>query len=192
MIARLARLAACARRGAVTAACTNPFVPHYEYEEQVYLSVDGRATVVIDASLPALVALRGLAIDPSRDAADRSRRRFARVVEAAHCRVDSVSRLWTRQGRRFVQVQVTADDVRQLSACGLLAWSSYALAPIEGEGLRLSADSRRRRAGRRSRHNGRGTAANWSRSSCTCRAASAFRTSSGSTARTARPSAATS
>ena len=136
MIARGARLAVCVvAAAAMSAACANPFVPQYEYEEQVYLSVDGRATVVIDTSLPALVALRGVAIDPSPDgSADRDGIR--RVFEAARCQVENVSRFWTRRGRRFVQIRVAAGDVRQLPACGLLAWSSYSLAPMEGGGLR--------------------------------------------------------
>ena len=52
---------------ALTAAlgCGNPFGRQYEYEEQLYLSVDGSATVVVDASIAALVALRGLPLDPS-------------------------------------------------------------------------------------------------------------------------------
>lgn len=135
MIARPARLAAWfVVAAALSAACANPFAPQYEYEEQVYLSVDGRATVVIDASLPALVALRGAPIDPSLNgSADRDGIR--RIFEAAKCRVDNVSRFWTRQGRRFVQIQVAVDDVRQLPSCGLLAWSSYSLTSIDGGGL---------------------------------------------------------
>jgi len=132
MIVRLAALAVCLA-GALTAACTNPFVPQYEYEEQVYLSVDGHATVVIDASLPALVALRGVKINPSGAGVDRTSVR--KVLEAAGCRVDSVSRLWERQGRQFVQIQVSADALQRLSDCGLLAWSKYSLAPIEDDGL---------------------------------------------------------
>ena len=51
-------------------------------------------------------------------------------------------------GRRFVQVQVAIDDVRQLPACGLLAWSSYALTPIDaGRASTTSRRSARRRAG---------------------------------------------
>ena len=136
MIVRFVRLAAVLVAGAaLSAACANPFAPQYEYEEQVYLSVDGRATVVIDSSLPALVALRGLAIDPSLDGpADRDGIR--RVFEGAGCQVDEVSRFWTRSGRRFVQITVSAADVRTLPACGPLAWSTYALGPIEGGGLR--------------------------------------------------------
>jgi len=118
-----------------TAACGSPFAPQYEYEEQTYLSVDGRATVVIDSSLAALVALRGLAIDPSPNSqADRESLRH--IFQAANCRVDNVSRLWRRRGRRFVQVRITVDDVRRLPACGPLAWSSYSLDPIEPDGLR--------------------------------------------------------
>lgn len=111
-----------------------PFGAHYEYEEQIYLSVDGRATVVIDASLPALVVLRGLAIDPS-PASSITRDDIRRVLEAAGCTVDSVSRPWTRSGRRFVQMQIVVADVRQPQSCGLLAWSSYSLTPIDPDGL---------------------------------------------------------
>ena len=128
MFARFATRALIAMAIAATSACSawNPFAAHYEYEEQVYLTVDGRATIVVDASLPALVALRGVAIDPASFASiDRDGVR--RVIEAGGCRVDSVSRLWTRSGRRFAQVQITLDDVRQPQTCGLLAWSSYAL-----------------------------------------------------------------
>ena len=34
-------------------------VKHYEYDERVELSLDGSAVVDINASIPALVALRG-------------------------------------------------------------------------------------------------------------------------------------
>ena len=35
----------------------------YEYEEDLYLSLDGSATLVVNSSLPALVALRGIDLD---------------------------------------------------------------------------------------------------------------------------------
>ena len=35
------------------------FFRQYQYEEEVYLSLDGTATVYVNASLPALNALRG-------------------------------------------------------------------------------------------------------------------------------------
>ena len=129
MIVRLARLVASVAAAAVLAACASPFAPQYEYEEQLYLSVDGRATVTIDTSLHALVALRGVTLDPSL-AGSTDRGAIQRLYEAAGCRVDRVGRLWERQGRRFAQIRVTTDDVRTLSTCGLLSWSSYALGPV--------------------------------------------------------------
>ena len=66
---RLVVLAVCAAAllvaFAIASACRSPFAPDYEYEEQLYLSVDGSARVTVDASLAALAALRGVAIDTS-------------------------------------------------------------------------------------------------------------------------------
>jgi hypothetical protein len=134
MLARLVRLAACAIAAALLTACSNPFAPQYEYEEQVYVSVDGRATVVIDSSIPALLALRGIVIDPTVSGSD-GRAAVRRVFEQAGCRVDNTTRPWTRSGRRFVQVTVSADDLKTLPACAPLAWSSYSLAPLGTDGL---------------------------------------------------------
>jgi hypothetical protein len=135
MIARRVRRAACLVAAAAAASCASPFAPQYEYEEQAYVSVDGSATVVINTSLPALVALRGVAIDAS-PAGPIDRDTVRRAFEAAGCRVDNVSRFWQRRGRRFVQVRIGADDVRRLSGCGPLSWSSYSLSPVSEEGLR--------------------------------------------------------
>jgi hypothetical protein len=135
MIVRFARLAAGLAAAAAIAACASPFAPQYEYEEQLYLSVDGQATVIIHTSLHALVALRGVAIDPSTGG-PTDRDAIRRVYETAGCRVDRVGRMWQRSGRRFAQVRVTTDDVRTLSLCRLLSWSSYAMDPIEPGGLR--------------------------------------------------------
>jgi hypothetical protein len=105
-------------------ACANPLARQYEYDEQMYLEVDGSATVVIAASVPALVALRGLPLDPAPSArldADLVRQ----VFEDAGCDVARVSRPWRRSGRRFVQVRITIEDVREAHLCGPLAWSVY-------------------------------------------------------------------
>jgi hypothetical protein len=115
------------------AACSNPFGRQYEYEEQVYLRVDGAATVVVDSSISALVALRGVALDPAAPSStDRANLRA--MFEAAGCHVDNVGQPWRRRGRRFVQVRISTPDVRALSKCGLLSWSSYTLSP-NGDGL---------------------------------------------------------
>jgi len=136
MLVRLVRAAiAVLFAAALSASCTNPFVPQYEYEEQVYLDVDGHALVVIDTSLAALVALRGAAIDPAIATADRNGVR--QLVTAAGCHVEDVSRFWTRHGRKFVQIEVSASHIKDLPACKLLAWSTYSLDHIEHGGLRV-------------------------------------------------------
>jgi len=134
MRGRLATLAACLLAAAIATACSNPLGPQYEYEEQLYLSVDGSAEVVVDSSLAALVALRAAPIAASAfEAVDRDEIR--RAYEAAKCPVDTVGRLWRRSGRRFVQIRISTDNVRTLSACGLLSWSTYALTTTDA-GLR--------------------------------------------------------
>jgi hypothetical protein len=127
MRARL-RLAACVLAAATVAACSNPLGRQYEYDEQTYLAVDGSATVIVNSSLPALVALRGASLDPKPDgSADREAIR--QMYQSAGCTVDKVGRFWYRRGRRFVQVQVSTNDVRTLSKCALLSWSAYSLGP---------------------------------------------------------------
>ena len=127
MRARL-RLAACVLAAATVAACSNPLGRQYEYDEQTYLAVDGSATVVVNSSLPALVALRGASLAPKPDgSADRDAIR--QMYQSAGCTVDKVGRFWYRRGRRFVQVQVSTNDVRTLSKCALLSWSAYSLGP---------------------------------------------------------------
>ena len=104
--------------------CSNPLVRQYEYDEQTYLGIDGSATIVISASVPALVALHNLPLDPSpssRFSSDDGRK----VFEAAGCPVTRVGRPWRRSGRRFVQVRMQVPDVRKASACGALSWSAY-------------------------------------------------------------------
>lgn len=110
--------------------CTNPLARQYEYDEQAYLEVDGSATVVLAASVPALVALRGLPLDPAPNA--RIETDDVRTVfEAAGCSVNRVSRPWRRSGRRFVQVELAVADVSKAAACGALAWSTYSFVRTE-------------------------------------------------------------
>ena len=47
----------------VASSCANVLRRQYEYEEELYLSLDGTATVYVNSSIPALVALRGLPLD---------------------------------------------------------------------------------------------------------------------------------
>src|SRR5262245_14994606 len=66
--------------GAITfAGCSGRlFGKQYEYEEDLTLALDGSATLIVNSSLAALVALRGIEIDPSpRARLDRDKIRDA-------------------------------------------------------------------------------------------------------------------
>lgn len=125
---RAVKLVALLVCGAVVAlsapSCSNPLARQYEYDEQTYLAIDGSATVVINASVAALVSLRGLDLDPAPQARIGSDD-VRRVFEAAGCDVERAGRPWRRSGRRFVQARLHVADVRKASACGVLAWSTY-------------------------------------------------------------------
>jgi hypothetical protein len=103
--------------------CGGVLKTQYEYEEELYLSLDGSATLNVNASLAALVALRGadLNVDP-RARLDRSRVRS--LFEGPSVRIIrfSTSR---RNTRRFVHVSLDVNDVRQLQRLAPFAWSSY-------------------------------------------------------------------
>ena len=118
---------------AAAAACTGGLLGRqYEYEEDLYLSLDGTATLVVNASIPSLVALRGLAIDISPGArVDRDRIRT--LYESAVTSVTHVSPPWRRAGRRFVQVRMTVTDVRRLHDAPPFSWSRYALTVADGK-----------------------------------------------------------
>jgi hypothetical protein len=118
--------AAVVALGVAAAACSNPFGRQYEYEEQLYLRVDGAATVVVDASIAALVALRGIPLDTSASAR-LDRLEIRKIFEMTGCTVENVGQPWRRKGRRFIQVRVSTTDLRTLSKCSLLTWSAYSL-----------------------------------------------------------------
>jgi hypothetical protein len=108
---------------AVVSACGGGLVRQYEYEEEVYLSVDGSASVYVNTSLAALVSLRGvdLKTDPT---APLDRDLVRRIYNSDVARVVRVS-AWRRFGRRFVQVRLQVDDITKLGQAPLFAWSTY-------------------------------------------------------------------
>lgn len=117
-------LPACAGLLILATACGRGFIRQYEYEEQIYLDLDGSATVVVNASVPALVALRGLELDPTPRA--RFDRRAIRAAFAAPgVRVVRVSRPWRRSGRRFVQVRLEVDAIHRLGAARPFTNTAY-------------------------------------------------------------------
>ena len=98
------------------------FKREYEYEEELYLSLDRSATLNVNASVASLVALRGAKLDP--DPRARVDRRELRTFFGAPDARVSVS-LARRKGRRFVHASIAVDDVRELSRLTPFAWSSY-------------------------------------------------------------------
>jgi len=109
-----------------SAACSrSEFFRQYEYEEDVYLGLDGSATVYVNSSVGALDALRGTQFDISPNAVinrDDVRAWFTTAVT----RVTRRPTLSRRSGRRFVHVRLDVDDIRRLSQAAPFAWSSYA------------------------------------------------------------------
>ncbi len=113
--------------GAMAAGCGNggAWFRQYEYEEDVYLSLDGTATVYVNSSIAALDALRGTTFnaDP-RVRVDRDGVRRFYTTPVTHVTAINESR---RSGRRFVHVRLDVDDIRRLGDVAPFAWSSYDL-----------------------------------------------------------------
>jgi hypothetical protein len=105
-------------------------VKHYEYDEDIYLSIDGSATVYLNASIPALVNLRGLQLD-TRPTTNLDRAAVRRLFTTQATRVTRVSR-WRRFGRQFVQVRMTVDDITKLGSAAPFAWATYQVDRTDG------------------------------------------------------------
>ena len=108
------------------------FGKQYEYEEDLYVKTDGTADLIVNASVAALVSLRGLQLDPDpRSPLDREAVRAA--FQSPVTDVVRVSRPWTKHGRRFIQVRLRVSDVRKLSAASPFSWSKYDLLVRDGQ-----------------------------------------------------------
>jgi hypothetical protein len=108
---------------AIAAGCSGGGVTReYEYEEELYLALDGSAMLNLNASVASLVALHGVDLDP--DPRARVDREWVRALFEGEGARASVS-LARRDSRRFVHVTVTVNDVRTLSRLAPFAWSSY-------------------------------------------------------------------
>ncbi len=113
----LLTFAACSGRG---------FGRQYEYDQQLYLKADGSASVVINASIQALMELHGLQLDPApRARIDRNAIR--ELVSEPGLDITRVSRPWRRAGRQFIQIRADVDDVKKLGATKLFGGAQYAL-----------------------------------------------------------------
>ena len=118
-LAFIASLATCV----VTSAACSGLTQKYEYEEEIYLRLDGSATVNVNASVASLVALRGvdLPLDP-KARLDRDRVRALFSMPGAQPPRLTLSR---RDRRRFVHISLDVPDVRQLQRQRMFAWSTY-------------------------------------------------------------------
>jgi hypothetical protein len=112
--------------------CQQSIFRQYEYEEEIYLKLDGSATVIVNASVPALVALRGFDLDPE---APVDRDKVRTLYESADAHVVRVSNPWRRKGRRFVQVRLDVEDIRRLGSAPPFTWSSYSFVQQDAQFL---------------------------------------------------------
>jgi hypothetical protein len=130
--ARAVLVAVVFAAAAAGAACKGGILgKQYEYEEDLYLSLDGSATLIVNASVPALVALRGLDLDLN----PATRPDLNRIRAAYQSPVTDVTRVsppWRRAGRRFVQVRLNVKDIQKLSETPPFSWSRYALTVQNG------------------------------------------------------------
>ena len=116
------RAAAVASLAAVVA-CGSGLFREYEYEEDLYLSLDGSATLYVNTSIQAINVLRGTTFDTAPDASfDRTG-----VERYFTSPTTSVGRITTseRSGRRFVHVRIDVSDVLSLGDREPFAWSEY-------------------------------------------------------------------
>lgn len=95
----------------------------YEYEEELYVSLDGSATVYVNSSIAALDALRGTAL--STNPAARVDRDTVRAFYSSPDTHVTWVRESRRNGRRFVHIRLETNDISRLSIAPPFAWSSY-------------------------------------------------------------------
>jgi len=121
----LRRLALVAITLVTLTGCRMLNIRQYEYDERVDLYLDGSAIVDVNASVPALVALRGLVLDVDPEAR-LDRQAIRRLYEAPGSTIRQLS-TFRRHGRRFVHLQVEVSDIHQLSKSAPFSWSRYSL-----------------------------------------------------------------
>jgi hypothetical protein len=104
-------------------ACSNVIARKYEYEEEIFLELDGSATLYVNASVPALVALRGAKL-PLDAGARLDRQAVREFYETPVTDVESVTTS-RREGRRYVHLRIGVPDVRRLGDAPPFAWATY-------------------------------------------------------------------
>ena len=110
----------------------------YEYDEDVILSLDGSATVYVNASVPALVALKGVDLDLN----PATRVDTAKVSALFNSPATRVVRVSTsrRSGRRFVHVRLDVPDIRKMPESPMFKWATITFGKMAGDLYRFRED----------------------------------------------------
>jgi hypothetical protein len=117
-----ALVGACSGGGSIS-----PLGVEYEYEEDLTIALDGSATLVVNASIPALALLRGLPLNTELSArGDLLKNQIRDLYASEFTRVGRIGN-WTRHGRRYVGIHLTVSDVRALPKVAPFAWARYEL-----------------------------------------------------------------
>ena len=124
IIASMRRVAALALAVGVATACgSGGLFRQYEYEEEMFLSLDGSATVYVNSSVAALNALRGTSFDTSpNERPDLEKVRALYETPTTHVTRVTQSR---RSSRRFAHVRLDVHDINRLGEAAPFSWSTY-------------------------------------------------------------------
>jgi hypothetical protein len=109
----------------VSASCRSVLSRKYEYDEDIYLALDGSATIYLSASVPALVALRGLDLSVDRRAR-LDRLAVRQMFESPVVRVANVSAS-RRDNRRYLHLRLEVPDINRLGEAAPFSWARYSL-----------------------------------------------------------------
>lgn len=99
------------------------FFQEYEYEEELYLALDGSATLYVNSSLEALNALRGTRLD-TQGSAGFPQTELRRYFDSPATRLTRLNSS-RRNNRTYVHARLDVDDVRRLGATEPFGWSAY-------------------------------------------------------------------
>ena len=120
---RIRALAVCAIAALAIDCGGASFFRQYEYEEEIFLSLDGSETVSVNGSIAALDALRGTAFEWQRGA-PIERNAVRTYFTSPGVRVTALNQS-RRSGRRFVHLRLDVDDITRLGSAPPFAWSTY-------------------------------------------------------------------
>jgi hypothetical protein len=95
----------------------------YEYEEEMYLSLDGTATLYVNSSVAALDNLRGATFDTNPEVIP-DREQVRKFFESSNTHVERIT-FSRRSNRRFIHVRLGVDAIQRLPEAPPFAWSAY-------------------------------------------------------------------